>query len=348
MRIDADAHVDETEATWEYLAEDEKLFRPITVDPGMALIANDARPHRQWIIDGQLKLRRWRDDERTGTVKATRELMDVDARVRHLDELGIDVQVLYPTLFLGGITARAEVELALTRSYNRWIAEATEKSRGRLRWVAMLPLMGMDKALEELRWAKDHGACGVFKKGFECDRSASDSYFFPLYEEASRLDLPMCIHTGTGNPPSAGLGSDVGGRFNAISAFTDLAMSGVPDRFPSLRVGWIETGASWVPFLHADLVAKKQKLTFRPFEFKEDLFRRNRFYVACDSTDDIPYILKLGLEDNLLIGTDYTHADQSAQLDALDIIEQRGKEGEIPAEVARKILDDNPRAFYGF
>ena len=69
--------------------------------------------------------------------------------------------------------------------------------------------------------------------------------------------------------------------------------------------------------------------------------------MACDSTDDLPYILKWGTEDKLLIGTDYTHADQSAELDALDIIEQRGKEGEIPADVARKILDDNPRRFYG-
>jgi predicted TIM-barrel fold metal-dependent hydrolase len=137
------------------------------------------------------------------------------------------------------------------------------------------------------------------------------------------------------------------GRFNAISAFTDLAMSGVPDKFPRLRTGWIETGASWVPFLHADLVAKHQKLTFHPFGFEADLFRRNRFYVACDSSDDLPYILQLGLEDSLMIGTDYTHADQSAELGALDVIEQKAASEEISVEVARKILDDNPRRFYG-
>ena len=274
MRIDVDAHVDETEATWEYLGEGEEKFRPVTVDPGMPTVPNDARPHRLWLIDGHFKPRRWRDDERTGTVKATRELQDVEARVRHMDELSIDVQVLYPTLFLAGMTARPEVELALTRSYNRWISEATEKSRGRLRWVALLPLMSMDKAPEELRWAKDHGACGVLKRGVECGRSASDPYFFPIYEEASRLDIPICIHSGTGNPPSTASGPDLGGTFNAISAFTTLAVSSVPDQFPDLRIGWIETGASWVPFLSADLVAKKLKLTFHPFDYKEELFRR--------------------------------------------------------------------------
>ena len=347
MRIDADAHVDETEATWEYLDGPDERFRPITLDPGTATVPNDRRPHRLWLIDGYPRLRRWRDDKRTGTVKATRELLDVDARLRHMDALRIDVQVLYPTVFLQGMTARAEVELALTKSYNRWIAEATEGSNGRLRWVALMPMMSMDEALEELRWAKDHGACGVFKKGVECGRSSSDPYFYPLYEEASRLDMPICIHTGTGNPPAPGA-SELSGKLNAISAFTDLAMSDVPERFPELRIGWIETGASWVPFLSADLEAKHLKLTFRPFEFKEDLFRGSQFYVACDSTDDLPYILKFGTEDRLMVGTDYSHADQSAELDALDIIERKAASEEIPSEVARKILDDNPRRFYGF
>ena len=125
-------------------------------------------------------------------------------------------------------------------------------------------------------------------------------------------------------------------------------MSGVPDRFPELRTGWIETGASWVPFLCADLVAKHAKLTFSPFDFKEDLFRGYRFYVACDSSDDLPNILQFGTEDSLIVGTDYTHADQSAELDALDIIGDRAANEIIAPEVARKIVDDNPRRFYGF
>jgi predicted TIM-barrel fold metal-dependent hydrolase len=349
LRIDVDAHVDETEATWEYLEDGARRFKPVTLDPGAATAPGDSRPHRLWLIDGTIRLRRWRDDKRTGTVQATRELLDVDARVRHMDELRVDVQVLYPTLFLHAFTARAEIDVALCKSYNRWIAAATEKSRGRLRWVAVLPLLSIDKAVEELRWAKDHGACGVFKKGIECgERAASDPYFFPVYEEASRLDLPICIHNATGNVESATAeGSGLGGGMVAIAAFTALAEHGIPDMFPNLRVGFIETGASWVPYLYTDLVAKKLRRTFLPIDFKEDLFRRNRFYVACQTTDDLPYILRYGTEDSLIIGTDYSHADQSAEIQALDVIEQRGEKGEIPASVARKILDDNPRRFYG-
>jgi predicted TIM-barrel fold metal-dependent hydrolase len=346
--IDADAHVDETEATWEYLEEAERAFRPLLLEAPAPTEREDHRVHRLWLIDGNLRVRRRRGDTVVGAVRvtdATRELHDVDARLRHMDELGVEVQVVYPTIFLQTATARPEVELALFRSYNRWMAMATEKTHGRLRWVAMVPLRSMDRALEELRWAKDHGACGALKKGIECGhRPANDPYFFPFYEEASRLDLPICIHIGVGDPAPEGGGLP---HLSAISAFTALVTGGVPDRFPSARFGFIETSASWIPYLVSDLMARQlRQATAKPFDIN-DLFRRSRIYVACQTTDDLPYILKFGTEDNLLLGTDYGHADQSSDLEAFRIIEQKGEEGEISAQVARKIMEQNPRRFYG-
>src|SRR6478672_9073651 len=136
FRVDVDAHVDESEATWEYLDDGARRFKPATLDPGGPTAPGDARPHRLWVIDGNIRLRRWRDDKRTGTTQITRELIDVDARVRHMDELRIDVQVIYPTYLLGGVeTERPEVELAFIKSYNRWLAAETAKTNGRLRWV---------------------------------------------------------------------------------------------------------------------------------------------------------------------------------------------------------------------
>ena len=84
FRVDVDAHVDESEATWEYLDDGERRLAPLTLDPGTPTAPGDVRPHRLWVIDGNIRLRRWRDDKRTGTVKATRELLDVEARVRHM------------------------------------------------------------------------------------------------------------------------------------------------------------------------------------------------------------------------------------------------------------------------
>ena len=73
LRINVDAHIDESEATWEYLDDGARRFKPVTLDPGAATAPGNTRPHRLWVIDGTIRLRRWRDDKRTGTVQATRE-----------------------------------------------------------------------------------------------------------------------------------------------------------------------------------------------------------------------------------------------------------------------------------
>jgi len=235
-------------------------FKPISVDPGRPIQRGDLRPHRLWLVDGRARFRRWRDDERTGTTAELRELLDVPARVRHMDELGVEVQVLYPTFLLGAPSPVPEVELAIFRSYNRWLADRTAETNGRLRWVLMPPLRSMEEALAELRWGKEHGAVGVFKRAIECDgKRANDPYFYPLYEEAMQLDLPICIHTGGEDftNPEAGNVRGFGGALPAnITYFSALAAGRVPDRFPSLRFGVIEAMASWVPYVIADFKAK--------------------------------------------------------------------------------------------
>jgi predicted TIM-barrel fold metal-dependent hydrolase len=353
--IDADTHIDETESTWEYLRPEEQQFAPVTLELAepRGIVPGDARPHRMWQIAGRLMLRRYRDDRRTGTVRETRELLDIEARLRDMDRLGVDVQVLYPTLFLTKITGRPEVDVALCRSYNRWIAEATASSNGRLRWIAQLPLLDIDRSVEELRWAVDHGASGLLKHGLEAGgRNAADPYFFPVYEEAERLNVPVCFHTSIGDPEreivrQVGL-HPVETGFTAISAFEALVTNAVPDRFPKLRFGWIETSASWVPYLLHDLEAKRRRQTATlRFDLKRDLFRESRFYVTCDTLDDFDYLLRFGLEDSLMVGSDYSHADQSAEIDAVRIIRQKGERGDIPAVVADKIVSHNPARFYG-
>jgi predicted TIM-barrel fold metal-dependent hydrolase len=352
--VDADTHVDETERTWMYAQPDEAPLMPITVTPPeQSFVPGDSRTHRLWMYSGEFRLRRFRDDVRTGTTQATRELLDVPARLRQMDELGVDVQVIYPTMFLSSPSARPEVELALYRSYNRWLAETTRQANGRLRWVAMVPQLSMDKAIDEIRFARENGACGLLKKGVECgDRVASDPYFHPVYEEAERLDLPICIHTGNGDPSKP----DTSATFRTapqrvslpvLAAFSSLIIDRVPDRFPNLRFGFIEAGASWIPYLIHDLQAKAARQGSLGLNLRDDLLRSSRFYVTCDTMDDLPYILSYGAEDSLMVGSDYGHADQSAEIDAPKNILRMAESGRISREAAEKIVDTNARRFYG-
>ena len=348
--IDADAHVDETEQTWDYLDEASRRFKPISFELSQAEPAGpaDGRRHRLWLISGNARLRRFRSDTATGTTQATRELLDVDARLRHMDELGIEAQVLFPTTFLHAVTDRADVELALCRAYNRWLADRTASSGGRLRWAALAPLLSMDQAVAELRFAKDHGACGVLKKGVECGgRAASDPYFFPLYEEAERLDLPICIHQGNGDPTVSNTVDNtrmaVLGVLSACGALVDAR---VPDAFPRLRFGFVETGASWIPYLIKEL-GMRGKAAKAGYDFRTGFLAHHRFYVTCDTEDDIPYLLQYGAEDYLMLGTDYSHVDQSAEMRAHRALLDMAERGAFSPAVAAKIVSDNARRFYG-
>src|SRR5262245_22377358 len=92
--IDADAHIDETDQTWEYMDERDRQFKPISFELAEhePMGPSDGRRHNLWLISGNARLHRFRSDQATGTTKATRELLDVDARLRHMDELEIEVQ----------------------------------------------------------------------------------------------------------------------------------------------------------------------------------------------------------------------------------------------------------------
>jgi hypothetical protein len=271
-----------------------------------------------------------------------------------MDERGVDLQVIYPTFFLSCPSDKPDIELELCRAYNRWMADSTERSNGRLRWVVVPPYLSTDAALAEIEWGKDHGACGVLKRGTEQNRPASDPIFHPFYEAAEDLGMPICMHAGSGDPTGV---SPVNPRLHAISACLDLVGAGTPEKFPNLRFGWIECSASWIPYVWQDIVARQNAGSWgsrirnidgrESIDIDNDLFRRFRFYSSVETTDDIEYLLGFGLEDNLLLGSDYGHSDASAVARVHDEIERRAGHGALTAEIVRKLTSENANTFYG-
>jgi predicted TIM-barrel fold metal-dependent hydrolase len=76
-----------------------------------------------------------------------------------------------------------------------------------------------------------------------------------------------------------------------------------------------------------------------------DLLERCSIFVTCQIGDDVPYLIKRCMGENtLMIGTDYGHADSSTELDALTTLKDSGG---ISDAQHKKIVEDNPRAFYG-
>src|SRR5688500_263855 len=210
--LDADTHISESEAMWELFDPDLHARRPVLVSVPTDTLYG--KRNAFWLIDGQIVPKPAGrggsvlitpsaaafQAERTDINQGVRELTDVPGRIAEMDRLHIDVQVVYPTLFLVYLTDDVPLEIALCRAYNRWVGQAWAQSGGRIRWVVIPPLRSIEASIEEIRWAKENGAVGLFFRGIERDRTLDDPYFFPIYAEAERLDLPICIHTGSGSP----------------------------------------------------------------------------------------------------------------------------------------------------
>lgn len=332
--IDSDAHVLESPRTWSYLSDAERGYTP-------EIVRRNGREF--WSIEGRLHPK----DTNLGAEMdvASREMRDIAARIAHMDELEIDVQVLYPTVFLRPYTKDPALEFALCRSYNRWLASIWHQAEGRLRWVAMAPCLSLEKLPDELAWAKDHGACGIYMRGLEIDRRVTDPYFHPLYALGETLDMPICIHSASGSQTMTDFyGEDDNFskfKLGTIGGFHALLMQGTPDLFPKLRWAFIELSAQWVPYVLNDLRLRLKKKKGKTLG--DDALAANNIYVACQVTDDLPYVLTYAGEDNLVIGTDYGHADTASEIEALRLLKQSGS---VAPRIVDKILSDNARRLY--
>lgn len=347
--IDADAHVIEWEGTWEYLRAAEQQYRPIaTVVPD-----NNGNERKVWLIDGRLFGRAVGDHSIPDPI---RELRDIEARLRVMDELGIKTQVLYPTLFIGSVTERPEVETALDRSYNRWLADVYQQSHGRLPWILVPPLRNMDAALAEVEFGAENGACGVSLRGLEGNRTLADRSLFPLYEKAANLNLPICIHVGCGAP---GIGNifysdetsprrpDIFLLANipVLSAFHTMLVTGIPARFPKLRIGFIEAGAQWVPYVIGEALRRQNTMgTEGKIDETRTTLRRNRMYVAVRTDNDVAGLIEQLGSDNMVMGTDYGHEDAASEIDAFQTM---SADSLVKKEDLQKIMTTNAKTFYG-
>jgi uncharacterized protein len=355
--IDADAHVIETERTWDYLEPAEQSFRP-------RLFASPDEPGQQyWVIENKIRGFRFPTlteqqlqemSKRAGrdvtTPQAAREVDDVGLRLQHLDALGIDIQVLHNTLWIEQVAGHPDIEAALCRSWNRWMAEVWQQGQGRLRWSCVVPTMMLDEAITQLRTAKSNGAVAVCMRPLEGQRSMVDPYFYPLYEEASRLDLAMAVHIANGSPTYCDLYRHLPGtlrthgfalfRVPTVVACYELLMSEVPQVFPNLRWGFIEASAQWVPWICNEIVRRYQAEGRR---CPDDVLHAYRIYVTCQTDDDIPWLLKYAGDHSLIIGTDYGHTDPSSELDAISVLKAQAG---ISQETKDRILYHNPMALY--
>ncbi|HLI27327.1 MAG TPA: amidohydrolase family protein [Chloroflexota bacterium] len=363
--IDADSHVEECEQTWQFLEPPYAARPPLVVDkrgaPGLTV--QDAF----WLIDGHTypRLR-----GRGTTVYATppvstlayakpfsiasQTLSDVHARLEDLDRAGIDIQVLYPTVFLERLSSDDAYLTALMRSYNTWLAARCAEAPDRLKWAAVMPLHSVPDAIAELRRTRELGAVAAVMYGTVGETMLHEPRFDPFWAEAARLGVPVVVHTGWSHPGLLASGTDVfaaqlvGFTLPVLMAFFSFLGGGILARHPELRVCFLEAGADWLPYLiqrmdqYYSVDARLGWATLAP-EPPSHYLRRGHVYLTCEGDERLlPTVLQWLGDDQVMASADMPHME--ARENSLQDIAERD---DLTDAQKRKILGENARRFYG-
>jgi predicted TIM-barrel fold metal-dependent hydrolase len=173
---------------------------------------------------------------------------------------GIDVAVLYPPgsgeeWALGDAAFAA----ALCRTLNDARAEYASHAPERIKVLAKLPMLEPKLAAEELeRCVTQHGFVGMVTATHIREKNLDDPGFDVVWRTAERLGVAVCTHGGGQAPGQVPFAIDrfptrlgvhaITHPLGAMQAVFHFTVGGILERFPELRVGFMEAGVGWLPF----------------------------------------------------------------------------------------------------
>lgn len=285
---------------------------------------------------------------------------DAVSQLEAMDEEGLDVAVLFRTFPLhcdDGL--EAEYAIDLCRAWNSWMADFCKENPNRLKPSALITLHDLDLAVDEARRAVNElGSVGLSLVPEPSNgRHIHDRYYDPLWREAEKLAVPICFHPAAspnqeqvvhrfrGHANEAVLINAFRNPIELMLAVGSFCAGGVLERFPNLRVAFLEGNCSWLPWA---LYRLDERWELRKGYANEPLSKRpsDYFLRQCFISVDVEerlvgdVIKRIG-DENVVISTDYPHAD-SHWPDAINHFMAL----DLPSDARRNILWDNCARLY--
>jgi predicted TIM-barrel fold metal-dependent hydrolase len=183
---------------------------------------------------------------------------DSDLRIANLERIGVVAEVLFPNGQpfqlnpLDDHPRAASPELAKVGrdAYNRWLADFCARSPERRRGQVQTSFLDADKAVRDVHWAAEHGLGGIMLPELTAEaRAFVDPELDPIWAACVDTGMPLSAHGGASLPDYGPAGFAAMLSVMAENAFFSnrslwmLISGGVFDRFPDLRVSYVETQA---------------------------------------------------------------------------------------------------------
>ena len=277
-----------------------------------------------------------------------------EERLAAMDRQEINTAVLYPTSGLGiGRVREPAFAAAICRAYNDFIAEYC-KASPRLKAVANLPVYSPDEAVKELRRAVTKlGLVGGMLAAQAHSKNLGSPEFYPLYEEAQRLNTPIAIHAFGGDEAGSEIFNQficlhtTGHPFPVLRQLTAMIFGGIPELFPKLKIGYLEIGCGWIPYWleRMDEEWEKRGKAEAPLCKKKpsEYLTNGQIYYGCEPEEKMMgYIVGEIGSETLMYASDYPHWDMSWP-ESASIIWARE---DLSLEAKKNILEKNALRFY--
>lgn len=279
---------------------------------------------------------------------------DVTLIRRAMESLGIDIQVVFPTGMLSlGLNPLGEAEEAFAFAYNRWFCERILAEDDRIKGLLYLPFQRPEAALRMIReFSGKPGVIGFLVTSVR-ERPVHDNAYMQVYAELEARGLPLAFHAG---PTWDDVYMRSMNRFLSVHAIsfvlcnmvhlTNWIVNGLPERFPKLKVIWIESGLAWVPFMmqrldHEYMMRQSDAplLRRRPSEYMREMFYTSQ---PMERTDDKlleSTFTAINAREQLLYASDWPHwdFDLPSTITKLPFLDEQAK---------RNILGENARRLF--
>lgn len=267
----------------------------------------------------------------------------------------IDHSVLFTTEGLSvGFLQLESYAVQLCRAYNDYVAERYRGVSDRLHPMALIPLQNATEAARELRRAVvELGLPGAMLPSTGLPLHLGHEYYWPVYAEAARLECALGVHGGS----NRGIGIDSFTDFTAshilhhpvplMHALVSFVCHGVLDRYPTLRVAFLEGGCGWLVCL-LDRMARDEE--YFPGQAKRrlpDYLASGQLLIGCEGDDpSLAYLVERVGATPFAYASDYPH--EVDLVDAQRQIQTTAERADLSPAAKAAILGANARRFFRF
>ena len=278
---------------------------------------------------------------------------DITLTKRWMDAMAVDIACLFPTpMLLLGIVPRAPVEVALARAYNRWLVETILAAEPRIVSMLYLPFNDPAACYKMVQDFGDKKGVVGFMVSAPHYKGVYDNAYMKTYAAIQELGKPIAFH---GAFHWLDQTTQLTNRFIAAHALgftifnivhlTNWIVNGLPERFPKLKVAWIESGVAWIPFvmqrLDNDFMMRSGDaplLKRRPSEYMAEMFYSSQPMENIENRAALQVTFDMmKAETQLLYASDYPHWDMDPPAAIFDIpfLSEQGKRNILGANACR-------------